>query len=557
MAMTSLQLTSVKSSKLLSACLASGAAAVGTLALFIARPSVFFWLRRLVKRSVRLRDGTEVQPFQPPSWPLGNLTTLMSTPVVQVAKAALSKAAHQSGAVLCFFGPEPTLYIIDNDKALKELLGSKVTLNSDRNLGELMPISNRFPGEKSLFMLGGKEWKRIHSIAIRALGSKQIAGFVDLIASKVEEHFSKFEQAIKNPHGPMAGRLGITKVLACGTVLVDPALFWKEMALQVILAVAFGQELEPEDEEGFLHGFRMFEDSSAQPKFFLPGYLDSPFPDARKMRAALANMHSIGRKLAAKERAVQQDGNASECSSQTLLSALIRAQDDDGTKLTEEEVIHNVYGFIGTGVSTTSDTLNTTTFLLAQDPEVQNKLRAELKEVAGWDDMTGKAFVTAVITETVRLYPAVTGTAPRKMVEDTWLDDIFVPKGTNVMGWNMVMGRHEKVWGADVNEFRPERFDDQHVPSKARNATSNSYPMMPSPMPPGVPGTAFMAFGSGARPCVARPLAIVEMKLALLHLTKRFTVVENEPEKFEMTCGMPFLHPKRGLLIKFHANLNE
>merc|ERR1712070_241144 len=139
-------------------------------------------------------------------------------------------------------------------------------------------------------------------------------------------------------------------------------------------------------------------------------------------------------------------------------------------------------------------------------------------------------------------------------VEDAWLDDIFVPKGTNVIAWSMVMGRRENLWGADFNKFRPERFDDQHVLGKARNGTtSNGDPMSPSPMPPGVPGTAFMAFGSGVRPCVARPLAIVEMKLALLHLTKRFTVVENEPEKFEMTCGMPFLHPKRGLLIKFHA----
>jgi len=242
-----------------------------------------------------------------------------------------------------------------------------------------------------------------------------------------------------------------------------------------------------------------------------------------------------------------------------LVSALLQAHDEEFGSLTEEDVVHNVYAFFLAGIGTTSDSLSTTGFMLAQHPQVQAKLREEVDTVEAaaasnvgsqsdcpeWDSLKGKDYVAAVITESLRLWPSIDGVPPRTLTKDAEIGGLKLLRGSQVWAYSPAVQRRVSVWGEDAAEFRPERFLEGA--STGIRTTSTRNPMSPSPMPQGVSDAAFTAFGGGVRPCIGRALAMIEMKLTLMHLLRRFTLVEMEPESFEMCYSAPFIFPKRTL----------
>ena len=66
------------------------------------------------------------------------------------------------------------------------------------------------------------------------------------------------------------------------------------------------------------------------------------------------------------------------------------------------------------------------------------------------------------MNEVLRLYSPAPN-AQRQAREDIKVDDLVIPNGTNI--WIDVVAMHHDraIWGDDVNEFRPERFKDDHL----------------------------------------------------------------------------------------------
>ncbi|KAJ0099769.1 hypothetical protein Patl1_20134 [Pistacia atlantica] len=64
-----------------------------------------------------------------------------------------------------------------------------------------------------------------------------------------------------------------------------------------------------------------------------------------------------------------------------------------------------------------------------------------------------------LMNEVLRLYSPAPN-AQRQARQDIKVDDVVVPKGTNL--WIDVVAMHHDpaLWGDDVNEFKPERFRD-------------------------------------------------------------------------------------------------
>merc|ERR1712137_992660 len=152
---------------------------------------------------------------------------------------------------------------------------------------------------------------------------------------------------------------------------------------------------------------------------------------------------------------------------------------------------------------------------------------------------------SAVITESLRLCPPVTSLPTRVLTEDVELPGgVHVGNGVRVGVDTLTHQRRPAVWGSDADEFHPERF----LVGQGEEGGVN--PMTPHKMPPGIPDTSFPVFGYGVRPCIGRPLAIIELKLALVHTLRRFTVEEMEPDKFEMVKATVGFSPKRGLELR-------
>eukprot|EP00929_Paragymnodinium_shiwhaense_P086408 TRINITY_DN46929_c0_g1_i1.p1 TRINITY_DN46929_c0_g1~~TRINITY_DN46929_c0_g1_i1.p1 ORF type:complete len:650 (+),score=158.43 TRINITY_DN46929_c0_g1_i1:69-2018(+) len=525
---------------------------VAALAGLIARPGAVFELIRLTTKHPTLEDGTRMEPWAEPVFPVGNFHQHVTMCPYKVIQNMLATSSQQNGAVVDYRLPIPGVMLVDNDQAVREVLSAQVTPKALRSLGENLPPYKKLFG-KGIFMITGEDWKRQLRIAGRGFGIKQMEESAPVVARTVEDEFQRLEKAITNdPDMPEAVRSATRKELGLsledGKIILDPGEFMKNVVLRVLTNVAFGQDVEDADRNAVLRCFNLFYDASLTPAIALPGYLDSPLPGAAELKQAIDDLHQIGYKFVAKERAKMTDARqrvADENEGQTLLAALLNARDEDESKLSEEEVVHNVFAFMVAGIATTSDSLASSAFLLARHPQVQEELRQELKDARGWEDVKSLPYLSAAITEQLRVWPPLIGVPPRTMSEDTVLGGIKVPEGMDVSIHGLALHRRTKYWGDDAEEYRPERFLDGGA--ERRRITN---PMLPSPLPEGVPEEAFVAFGGGVRPCVARPLAMIEMKLVLMQLLQRFRVVETKPEEFGMQIAFPVVFPKRHLRLQ-------
>lgn len=68
----------------------------------------------------------------------------------------------------------------------------------------------------------------------------------------------------------------------------------------------------------------------------------------------------------------------------------------------------------------------------------------------------------------------------------------------------MLMGRDAKLWGLDVDEFKPERFLPENADS--------------------LPPDAWRPFEKGARNCIGQELSLIEIKVVLALTIREFDV---------------------------------
>ncbi|XP_052740744.1 cytochrome P450 4g15-like [Bicyclus anynana] len=145
--------------------------------------------------------------------------------------------------------------------------------------------------------------------------------------------------------------------------------------------------------------------------------------------------------------------------------------------------------------------------LLANHPREQHRVYEEIQEILGGserpltaEDLPNLKYLDAVVKETLRLYPSKPFTM-RKCTQDIQLPSgLVLPKGCGVVLHFWGMHRDPRCWGADADQFRPERF---------LSATPDQL-------------AAFMPFGHGPRYCLGSRLALSSLKLSLAQLARRF-----------------------------------
>ncbi|KAK3291771.1 cytochrome P450 [Chaetomium fimeti] len=160
-------------------------------------------------------------------------------------------------------------------------------------------------------------------------------------------------------------------------------------------------------------------------------------------------------------------------------------------------------------------------YLLAKHPQVQDQLLDEIRdkaaaaadhdaplpEAAALQDLP---LMTAVIYESLRLYPPIGQLINRRAAKDTMLGGaIYVPRGTYV-GYNCYStNRDAAAWGPAACEFRPERWGDssESVQKHFRLRRARG---------------EFISFHGGKRACLGERFAMFEMRVTLWVLVGRF-----------------------------------
>jgi cytochrome P450 len=188
-----------------------------------------------------------------------------------------------------------------------------------------------------------------------------------------------------------------------------------------------------------------------------------------------------------------------------LLSMLLAAQDEDGSRMTDKQLRDETITLFLAGHETTASTLSWTWWLLAQNPSAEAKLHAELDAVLGdrtptLDDLPKLVYAGNVITESLRLYPAAWGLA-RLAVEDHEIAGYPVTKGMGVTMAQWVVHRDPR-WYDAPEEFRPQRWENDLLKR--------------------LPRFAYFPFGGGPRQCIGNTFALMEATLILATIARKF-----------------------------------
>lgn len=253
----------------------------------------------------------------------------------------------------------------------------------------------------------------------------------------------------------------------------------------------------------------------------------APLPSQRRFMRARAVLDSILEERMRDTEAHGDDGS--------MLSQLVRARDEGGRGMGEDQARYDVKTFFIAGLETTAITLAWTLYLLSKHPHVERRLREELDQVLGGrkptaDDVKALQYTTQAIKETLRLYPPL-WIVPRVALGDDEIGGYHVPAGAHVTFTAYVTNRHPEFWD-NPEAFDPERFSPEA--SKGRHKF------------------AWIPFGGGPRGCIGFPFALMEMPLVLAQIMQNFevTLVPGYPVEPE---GALSLKQRNGALMKLRS----
>ncbi|KAI0628909.1 cytochrome P450 [Trametes polyzona] len=227
-----------------------------------------------------------------------------------------------------------------------------------------------------------------------------------------------------------------------------------------------------------------------------------------------------------------------------LLRANMEASEED--KLPEEELTAQVATFIFAAMDTTSTALAITLSLLAEHPDVQEKLRKEILEASpngedlAYDTLVSLPYLDAVCRETLRLHSPVTTvfretrkdavlplSEPIIGVDGSKISEVLVPKDTTVVVGILSCNRNKAIWGEDALEWKPERWLN-NLPGSVTEAK--------------IPGiySNLMTFLGGGRACIGFKFSQLEMKVVLCQLLSKFTLAPSKKPVVWNLSGIRF-----------------
>jgi cytochrome P450 family 6 len=181
----------------------------------------------------------------------------------------------------------------------------------------------------------------------------------------------------------------------------------------------------------------------------------------------------------------------------------------ESTNLTLDEIAAQAFVFFTGGFESTSLTITSALYELAKNPEMQDKLRAEILDKCGGEEMTYESlsemkYLAQVLEETLRKYPPVP-TLTRRCTKDYTLrgTDVVAEKGTQV--YVSILGMHrDPEYYPDPEKFDPERFNDDNKKSRL--------------------SFTYLPFGDGPRNCIGVRFGAMQTKIGIATIVKNFRV---------------------------------
>ena len=188
-----------------------------------------------------------------------------------------------------------------------------------------------------------------------------------------------------------------------------------------------------------------------------------------------------------------------------LFSRLCVAEDDQGNRFSDEDVVNHMIFVMMAAHDTSTITLSTMFYYLGRHPEWQDKVRAEAlaldSETLTHDDLATRELMDRVMKESLRLLSPV-HVIPRRTVKPVTIAGYRLPADTFVV-ISPIVNHHLPDWWTDPERFDPDRFSPERAEHKR-------HPYL------------FVPFGGGAHMCIGLHFAEMEVKAILHQIVRRY-----------------------------------
>ncbi|XP_068749938.1 cytochrome P450 3A8-like [Montipora capricornis] len=393
---------------------------------------------------------------------------------------------------LCL-GARPSL-VVGDPELLKQIMIKDFPYFRNRFQFEPPPNTSF---AKNVGALRDKKWKRIRNTLTPTFTAGKIKLMVPLIQKSCDTLVKKLEEICDTDQS------------------VDMLDWFSKLTLEVILSTAFGVDAKIQlGENGDI--------VTETKKFFrtpqilrnitrLPfGYLVIKFLQALKGIDA-SYMEKVAQEVVKGRRQHGHTGRKDML--QLIMTAHEETTEEGIIKLTDDEIVAQSFVFLIAGYETSSNTLSFILYHLAVNPDLQDKLRAEIKEAIEsdsgnktlYDVCRELEYLDCVIKEALRLNPPA-AFANRECAEDYDNNGIHIPAGTEIIIPIYALHHDPDAW-EEPETFNPERFRGP------ANDTRHAFQHLP--------------FGAGPRNCIGMRFALLEIKIALVKILMKFKFVRS------------------------------
>ncbi|XP_031407316.1 ent-kaurenoic acid oxidase 1 isoform X2 [Punica granatum] len=384
----------------------------------------------------------------------------------------------QTGIYKAFMFGSPSVIVTMPESCRKVLI-------DDEKFKPGWPVSTvNLIGKKSFIAISAEEHKRLRKLTAAPVnGHEALSIYMEYIQENVVSALERWS------------RMGEIEFL---TEL-------RKLTFQIIMYIFLSSESEPvmetlEREYTTLnYGVRAM-------AINLPGFAYHRALKARKKLVAI--FQSI-----VDDRRKQKDQNIPK-ERKDMMDALLEIKDENGRKLSDEEIIDVLLMYLNAGHESSGHTIMWATIFLQQHPQILEKAKAEQEKILKKRPPTQKGltlkeyremeYLSQVIDETLRII-TFSLVVFREAKSDVNVNGYVIPKGWKVLVWFRTVHLDPAIY-PNPKEFDPSRWDGHTTKA----------------------GT-FLPFGAGSRLCPGNDLAKLEIAIFLHHFLLNYRLDRVNP----------------------------
>ena len=388
--------------------------------------------------------------------------------------AFLERTARTYGDIAYFRLGSVNVFFVSHPDLVREVL---VTQRSSFTLSPLRERLRPVVGH-GLFTSGGElhaTQRRLMQPVFRKSRIEGYAGSMAALARRTRDHWRTGQE-------------------------IDSTEEMMQLTMFIASIALFGHDIEDDAEAVSSNMTLLLEYFTRLVSPFFSLLLKLPLPSTLRFHAAVRDLDAVIYRMIERRRANPGAGD-------DLLTRLMQARDDETqAQMTGQQLRDELLTLLIAGHETTANLLGWTLFLLAQAPDKDALVHAELKAVLGGRpgfeaaDADRVPYLRNVIMEGLRLYPSGWFIGRRALV-DVRLGGYDVPKDSVVMLSQYIMQRDGRFY-EDPTAFRPERWTEKFEKE--------------------LPRGAFFPFSAGDRHCIGEGFAWQEALLILATILERW-----------------------------------